>query len=199
VNVEGVGRTTRLGEEYRECLRATQVDGAVIDLIEDRLQFRPLGVVVALPQFRHASPQLIERQKLFLIGRQQAVDALAGPRYIPVKDVPAAPPGRPFAPLPAGDRARSGSSGDAPAAGQSQTTQPSRGDPDELGGYRIPDRQDAPRRRHCIARTALCLGSADEKAGRFPMQCPRRFARTHGYAARLFLVTEDGHVQYCPV
>ena len=86
LNVEGVSRTTQLGEECGKGLRETQIDGAVIDLIEDRLPFRLLGVF-ALPQFRHASPQLIERQKLFLIGGEQAVDALAGPRYIPVQDV----------------------------------------------------------------------------------------------------------------
>jgi hypothetical protein len=86
LNVEGAGRATQLGEECREGLRETQVDSAVIDLIEDRLQFRLQGVF-ALPQFRHASPQFVERQKLFLIGGQQAVDALAGPRHISLQDV----------------------------------------------------------------------------------------------------------------
>jgi hypothetical protein len=39
--------------------------------------------VLALPQFRHTSPQLVERQKLFLIGGQQAVDAFAGSKPTP--------------------------------------------------------------------------------------------------------------------
>jgi hypothetical protein len=60
LHVEGAGGATQLGEECREGLRKTQIDGAVVDLIEDRLQFRLQGVF-ALPQFRHASPQLIER------------------------------------------------------------------------------------------------------------------------------------------
>jgi hypothetical protein len=58
--VEGIGRATQLGEECRESLGKTQIDGAVIDLIEDRLQCGLHGVF-ALPQFRHSSPQLIER------------------------------------------------------------------------------------------------------------------------------------------
>jgi hypothetical protein len=86
LHVEGAGGAAQLGEECRKGLCETQIDGAVVDLIEDRLQFRLLGVF-ASPQFRHASPQLIERQKLFLIGGQQAVDALAGPRHISVQDV----------------------------------------------------------------------------------------------------------------
>ena len=86
LNVEGVGGATQLGEECREGLSETQIDGAIVDLIEDRLQFRLQGVL-ALPQFRHASPQLVERQKLFLIGGQQAVDAFAGTRHLSVKDV----------------------------------------------------------------------------------------------------------------
>ena len=86
LNVKGVGGATQLREECREGLGETQIDGAIVDLIEDRLQFRLQGVL-ALPQFRHASSQLVERQKLFLIGGQQAVDAFAGTRHLSVKDV----------------------------------------------------------------------------------------------------------------
>ena len=39
LNVEGVGRATQLGEECREGLSETQIDSAIVDLIEDRLQF----------------------------------------------------------------------------------------------------------------------------------------------------------------
>jgi hypothetical protein len=80
-NVEGASRATQLGEECRERLRETQIDSAIVDLIKDPLQFR-LQRVFALPQFRHSAPQFIERQKLFLIGGQQAVDTLAGSRHI---------------------------------------------------------------------------------------------------------------------
>ena len=66
LNVEGVGGATQLGEKCREGLSKTQIDGAIVDLIEESLQFRLQGVL-ALPQFRHTSPQLVERQKLFLI------------------------------------------------------------------------------------------------------------------------------------
>jgi hypothetical protein len=86
LNVEGVGGATQLGEECREGLSETQIDGVIVYLIEDRLQFRLQGVL-ALPQFRHASPQFVERQKLFLIGGQQPVDALAGTRHLSVEDV----------------------------------------------------------------------------------------------------------------
>jgi len=39
LNVESVGGGTQLGEERREGLSETQIDGAIVDLIEDRLQF----------------------------------------------------------------------------------------------------------------------------------------------------------------
>lgn len=60
VLVEGVGGTTQLGEECREGLSETQIDGAIVDLIEDRLQLHPQSVL-ASPRFRHASSQLVER------------------------------------------------------------------------------------------------------------------------------------------
>ncbi len=86
LNVEGVSGATQPAEECREGFGEAQIDGSVIDLIEDRQQFRLQGVF-ALPQFRHASPQLVEREKLFLIGGQQSVDALAGPGHLSVQDV----------------------------------------------------------------------------------------------------------------
>ena len=39
LNVEGVGSATQLGEECGEGLSETQIDGAIVDLMEDRLQF----------------------------------------------------------------------------------------------------------------------------------------------------------------
>jgi hypothetical protein len=47
-NVESSGGATQLGEERRERLCKTKIDGVVIDLIADRLQFRLQGVF-ALP------------------------------------------------------------------------------------------------------------------------------------------------------
>jgi len=38
-NVEGVGGATQLGEECREGLSETQINGAIVDLIEDSLKF----------------------------------------------------------------------------------------------------------------------------------------------------------------
>src|SRR5882757_5856515 len=60
---------------------------------------------------------------------------------------PAALLDRPFVPPPAAGRVRSGSSWDPPAVGRFQSTQPDRGDPDVLAGYRILVRQDAARRQ----------------------------------------------------
>ena len=39
LNVEGVCGATQLGEECREGLSETQIDGAIVYLIEDRPQF----------------------------------------------------------------------------------------------------------------------------------------------------------------
>jgi hypothetical protein len=59
LNVEGVGGATQLGEECREGLSEAQIDGTLIDLINDRLQFRLQGALT-LPQFRHALAQFIK-------------------------------------------------------------------------------------------------------------------------------------------
>jgi hypothetical protein len=39
LNVEGIGGTTQFGEECREGLSETQINGAIVDLIEDGLKF----------------------------------------------------------------------------------------------------------------------------------------------------------------
>ena len=76
VAVEGAGRATQLGEECREGLRETQIDGAVIDLIEDRLQFpivvKPAGQGSALGIKFARTPADVPQAVLAAVGAREA-------------------------------------------------------------------------------------------------------------------------------
>ena len=50
-------------------------------MVFDRLQFRETSLF-ASPQIRHSVAQLFKREKAFLIGREQALDAISTTREI---------------------------------------------------------------------------------------------------------------------
>ena len=72
--VEDIRRRPQSREECGQRFSEAQVGGTVGRLIDDRLQF---GVVrlFAPPQVRHAFAQFVQREKTFLIGGEQSVDA----------------------------------------------------------------------------------------------------------------------------
>ena len=74
--IEGIGRRAKSSKERGQRFGQTQVGCTIDQLIDDRLQF---GIVrlLAPPQLRHALAQLIQRQKAFLVGSEQTIDALA--------------------------------------------------------------------------------------------------------------------------
>ncbi len=74
--VKRVGGHAQPREERSERLREMQVRGALPRLISDRLL---LGAqrLLALAQRWHPLPQLFEGQELFLVGREQPLDAFA--------------------------------------------------------------------------------------------------------------------------
>jgi hypothetical protein len=74
-DVESFGRGTQTSEKCGQRFSETQIGSAVGRLVRDRLQ---LGAdcVLAPPQIGHAVAQLVERQKIFLVGGEQTLDAL---------------------------------------------------------------------------------------------------------------------------
>src|ERR1700680_1356229 len=73
--VESFGRRAQTGEKRGQRFSETQIGGAVGRLVCDRLQLGA-GRVLAPTQLGHAVAQLIERKKVFLVGSEEARDAL---------------------------------------------------------------------------------------------------------------------------
>ena len=74
--VEDPRRRPQSRKERGQRFSKAQVGCAVDRLVDDRLQFGVVGLF-APPQVRHALAQLVQREKAFLIGGEQAIDALA--------------------------------------------------------------------------------------------------------------------------
>jgi hypothetical protein len=74
--VEGPRRRPQSRKERGQRFSEAQVGCAVDRLVDDRLQFGVVGLF-APPQVRHALAQFVQREKAFLIGGEQAIDALA--------------------------------------------------------------------------------------------------------------------------
>jgi hypothetical protein len=70
------------GQGFSEAQERRPIGG----LIEDGLQFRPRGLV-ASAQVRHPATQFVEGQEVLLIGRDQALHALADPREVAFESV----------------------------------------------------------------------------------------------------------------
>ena len=75
-HVERVRSDTQPREKRRECFCEAQICRPLARLISDRLQ---LGTqrLLALTQRRHPLAQLLQRQKVLLMGREYPLDALA--------------------------------------------------------------------------------------------------------------------------
>src|SRR6266478_6591676 len=73
--VEGFSRRAQAGEKRGQRFSETQIGGAVGGLHCDRLELGA-GRVLAPTQLGHAVAQLIERKKVFLVGGEEARDAL---------------------------------------------------------------------------------------------------------------------------
>src|ERR1700720_4858335 len=73
--VESFGRRAQTGEKRGQRFSETQIGGALGRLVCDRLQLGA-GRVLASTQLGHAVAQLIERKKVFLVGGEQARNAL---------------------------------------------------------------------------------------------------------------------------
>ena len=73
--VKSCGRRAQTGEKRGQRFGKTQISDAVGCLVCNRLQ---LGAdcILAPTQLGHAVAQLVERQKVFLVGGEQALDAL---------------------------------------------------------------------------------------------------------------------------
>ena len=82
LDIKRVRRGAQPGQERREGLGEAQVGCPVVHLVHDRLQFS-LHSMFAVSELRHSLAQFVERQEVLLIGCQEAVDALAGPRQVP--------------------------------------------------------------------------------------------------------------------
>jgi hypothetical protein len=83
-SVERFGRRAWTSEKCSQRFSETQIGSAVGRLVRDRLQ---LGAdcVLAPTQIGHAVAQLVERQKIFLVGGEQALDALLQAAEITLK------------------------------------------------------------------------------------------------------------------
>jgi hypothetical protein len=75
-DIEGLRRFVQSLEECRQGFGQAQERHAVGSLIADRLELGAHALFAA-PQFGHAAPQLVQGQKVFLIGGDQPLDALA--------------------------------------------------------------------------------------------------------------------------
>src|SRR6266404_1004811 len=73
--VESFGRRAQAGEKRGQRFSETQIGGAVGGLPCDRLELGA-GRVLAPTQLGHAVAQRVERQKVFLVGGEQTLDAL---------------------------------------------------------------------------------------------------------------------------
>jgi hypothetical protein len=71
-----------VGQGFGEAQKRHPVSG----LVEDGLQFRQHGLF-ASAQLRHPATQLVEGQEVLLIGREQALHALPGPRQLAFQSV----------------------------------------------------------------------------------------------------------------
>jgi hypothetical protein len=69
VDIEGFGRFTQALEEAFEGLGQPQHGGLIGRLVPQGLEFA-VQALLALPQARHATTQLVERQQVLLVGGQ---------------------------------------------------------------------------------------------------------------------------------
>src|SRR5215471_8827810 len=74
-DVERFGRRAQTGEKCGQRFSETQISSAVGRPVRDRLQLRA-DCVLAPTQIGHAVAQLVERQKILLVGCEQALDIL---------------------------------------------------------------------------------------------------------------------------
>ena len=83
-DIESFGRRAQTREKCGQRFGETQISSAVGRLVCNRLQ---LGTdcVFAPAQIGHAMAQLVERQKIFLVGCEQALDALLQAAEITLK------------------------------------------------------------------------------------------------------------------
>ena len=83
-DIESFGRRAQTREKCGQRFGETQISSAVSRLVCNRLQ---LGTdcVFAPAQIGHAMAQLVERQKIFLVGCEQALDALLQAAEITLK------------------------------------------------------------------------------------------------------------------
>src|SRR6266581_4862755 len=82
-NVERIGGYAQPNEKCRECLRQAQVGCSLTSLLGDRLQLDAQRLL-ALAQWRHPLSQVLQRQKILLIGSEHPLDALAHSEQIPL-------------------------------------------------------------------------------------------------------------------
>src|SRR6202023_356479 len=84
--VESFGGRAQTGEKPGQRFSETQIGGAVGRLVCDRLQLGA-GRVLAPTQLGHAVAQLIERKEVFLVGGEQARNALLQTSEIAAKPI----------------------------------------------------------------------------------------------------------------
>src|SRR6266536_2249795 len=82
-NVERIGGYAQPNEKCRERLRQAQVGCSLTSLLGDRLQLDAQRLL-ALAQWRHPLSQVLQRQKILLIGSEHPLDALAHSEQIPL-------------------------------------------------------------------------------------------------------------------
>jgi hypothetical protein len=78
LHIERVRGRTQPGKEGGKRFGETQISSSFGALVNQGLQFGVHGPL-ALPQFGHPGPELVQRDDVFLVGRQQPVHAITDP------------------------------------------------------------------------------------------------------------------------